>query len=129
MAAPNIIAASRVVGRTAANAAVNTQSSGQTNVLITNPPNSNAVFKINTLTIGNRTSSSSTVSVIFSSGANLTGTNSFLVSNVTVPGNSTLSVIDSTNRIYLEEDDSIGVYTGGSAGSISAIASFEEIYA
>lgn len=129
MAAPNIISATRVVGRTVANAAVNTQSSGSTNVLITNPPNSNAVFKVNTLTIGNRTSSSSTVSVIFSTAANLTGTNSFLVSNVTVPGNSTLSVIDSTNRIYLEEDDSIGVYTGGSAGSISAIASFEEIYA
>lgn len=128
MAAPNIISATRVVGRTVANAAVNTQSSGQTNVLINNPPNSGAVFKINTITIGNRTSSASTVTLMFSSGANLTGTNSFFVSNITVPGNSALNIIDSTMKIYLEEDDSIGVYTGGTAGSISAIASFEEIY-
>lgn len=128
MAAPNIIAASRVFGRTTANAAVNTQSSGQTNTLINNPPSSNAVFKINTITIGNRTSSSSTVTLIYSSGANLTGTNSFFVSNITVPGNSALNIIDSTMKMYLEENTSIGVYTGGTAGSISALASFEEIY-
>lgn len=123
MAAPNLIGATTINGRT--------QGSNITSTLVTtvldNPANSGKVLKVNTLNLSNYKSTTVSVSVFYSNGANTTGTaNSSIVGSIGVPGNSTLNIIDKSSQYYLEENTSLGVIATV-ASSISVTVSYEDV--
>ena len=122
MTAPNLVGITTVTGRiTGANLTTTTATS-----IITNASSSNKCIKINTLNACNWSSSAANVTVNFYTGAALSGTAYPIVSNLSVPANSTLTVIDKLNILFLEEDDSLGA-TAGTANTIVITASYEEI--
>jgi hypothetical protein len=83
-------------------------------------------MKINTVNACNWTSTAANVTVSYYSGATLGGTAYPIVSNLSVPPNSTLTVIDKLNILFLEEDNSLGA-TATTANTIVITASYEEI--
>lgn len=122
MAAPNIVNVSTITAKTAGYSLSSVEA---TNVL-NNSANSNKVLKINTMNVANTTANSCPVTVSIYSLANLGGTDFPIVSNVTVPPNSTLTVIDKTTQYYLEENSSIGARPI-TAASLVVTVSYEEI--
>lgn len=122
MAAPNIINATTINGKTTG---ANLTSNVATTVL-NNAANSGQCMKINTLLAANYTASAANITINWNNAANISGTNFALVSNVAVPANSTLNVIDKTSQIYLEENQSLGA-TAGTANAIIVTCSYEVI--
>lgn len=122
MAAPNLINASTINGKTAG---ANLTSTGNFTAL-NNPASSGKCLKINTLNLSNFGASAANVSIYFNNGANLGGTSFNIVGNVSVPAGSTLNVIDKTSQYYLEENTSIGA-TAGTANVIHVTVSYEDI--
>ena len=122
MAAPNIISANTVIGKTVgANLTSNT-----TTTVLNNPANSNKCFKVNTLNISNVSGSTVAVNIYYNNSANLGGTNYNIVGNVSVPSGATLNVIDKTSQYYLEENTSLGAQAA-TANSINVTVSYEDI--
>jgi len=122
MTAPNLVGITTVTGRiTGANLTTTTATS-----IVSNAPSSNRCLKINTVNACNYSSSAANVTVSFYTAAALGGTAFPIVSNLSVPPNSTLTVIDKLNIIFLEEDDSLGA-TATTANTIVITASYEEI--
>lgn len=117
MAAPNIVNVTTITGKTAGKAL-----SGQPQVLVNNPGQSNKVFKINALYISNRAGSAAVGVSVYLQGTNETF---YLADTVSIPADSTLDVI--SKSIYLEEDWSIYVVSGGQSEPADAICSYEEI--
>lgn len=116
MAAPNIVGVTTIIGRTTVQIASTSPAS-----IVSNPANSNKVFKVNSLYVGNVNGSSAinlTVDLFRGSVAYR------LASTISVPANSTLDVL--TKPIYLEEGDSIRI-TASSANQLECVCSFEEI--
>lgn len=116
MAAPNVVAVSTIIGRTAVQ-----QVGTSATAIVSNPANSNKVFKINTLMVSNiENSASFAITVdLFRSGAATR-----LLTSVSVPAFSSLDII--SKAIYLEEGDSLRL-TANVASRLEAVASFEEI--
>ena len=122
MAAPNLIGATTIIGKSigsnlTSNAAV---------TILSNAASSNKLFKINTLNVANYSPNTAAISVFFNTAANLAGTNLFIVGSVAVPGNSTLNIIDKTSQYYLEENESIGAQPS-SANTFAITCSYEDI--
>lgn len=123
MAAPNLINANTIVGRTSSS---NLTTTAVTTVL-NNPASSGKVLKVNTLNLTNYNTAAIAVSVFYSNGANTTGAaNGSIVGGVSVPGNSTLNVIDKTSQYYLEENSSFGAFAG-TGNYINVTVSYEDI--
>jgi len=122
MAAPNIIGATTVIGKTTG---ANLTSTSTTTVL-NNPANSGKCFKINTLNVSNYTNTSANISISWNNGANVSGTSFSIVGGVSVPAGSTLNVIDKTSQYYLEENQSIGA-TASTANNLIVTCSYEDI--
>jgi|LakMenEpi03Aug12_release.lakeMendotaPanAssembly.Ray.scaffolds.fasta_scaffold763048_2 hypothetical protein len=123
MAAPNLIGATTIYGRTAGN---NISTTSATMVL-NNLANSGKCLKINTLNVANYSSSAANITINFyPSTSNVTGTALPIVSGSAVPAFSTLNVIDKTSQYYLEENESIGAIAGF-ANVFAVTVSFEEI--
>lgn len=123
MAAPNLISATTINGKTVGS---NLTSTAVTTVL-NNPASSGKVLKINTLNLANYNASAVAVSVFYSNGANTSGNaNSSIVGSVTVPANATLNVIDKTSQYYLEENTSIGA-VAATGYCVSVTASYEDV--
>lgn len=123
MAAPNILAATVITGKTAYLTPANTTA----NVLLANSAASNKVFKINQIVAANvdgTTTYSATVAINTAAGGG--GTSYPIVSTVSVPANASLIAVDKTTAIYLEEDESI-VVTSSTASKIAYTISYEEI--
>jgi hypothetical protein len=116
MSGPNIVNVSSIVGRTAV-AAVGTTAAA----IVTNPADSNKVFKVNALIVSNVDGSASAdVSVeLFRSNVAYR-----LASTVTVPADASLEIL--SKPLYLEEGDSLRVFANV-AGDVEAICSYEEI--
>lgn len=122
MTAPNLVGITTVTGRiTGANLTTTAATS-----IISNAPSSNQCIKINTVNACNYSSSAANVTISFYTGAALGGTAFPIVSNLSVPPNSTLTVIDKLNILFLEENDSLGA-TATTANTIVITASYEEI--
>ncbi len=117
MAAPNIVNVTTITGKTAGKAL-----SGQPQVLVSNPGQSNKVFKINALYISNREGSAAVNVDVYLQGVN---ESFYLASTISVPADSTLDIL--SKPIYLEEDWSIYVASGGQGEPADAICSYEEI--
>jgi hypothetical protein len=122
MAAPNLIGATTINGKTAG---ANLTSNTATTVL-NNPASSGKCLKINTLNVSNYNSAAAMVSVAFFTAANSSGTPHQIVGGVVVPGNATLNVIDKTSQYYLEENSSLSAIAN-TANYLSVTVSYEDI--
>jgi len=122
MAAPNLIGAVTINGKTTA---ANLTTTSET-VVISNAGSSGKCFKINTLNVANFSASSTQVSVLYHTGAGLAGTATFIAGNITIPAYSTLNVIDRGSQYYLEEGTSIGAQAS-TANALGVTASYEDI--
>jgi hypothetical protein len=122
MAAPNIIGATTINGKTTG---ANLTTTAATTVL-NNASGSGKCLKVNVLNVANYGSSTANVTIGYYNAANVGGTLFQLVGNVNVPGNSTLNVIDKTSQYYLEENSSLGA-TAGTANTLCVTCSYEDI--
>jgi hypothetical protein len=122
MAAPNIISATTINGKTTG---ANLTTTSATTVL-NNASGSGKCLKVNTLNVANYGASAANVTVGYYNAANVGGTLFQLVGNVSVPSNSTLNVIDKTSQYYLEENSSLGA-TAGTANTLCVTCSYEDI--
>ena len=122
MAAPNLIGATAIIGKTSG---TNLSSTNATTVL-NNPAGSGKCLKINTLNVANTTNSVVNVTIGWYDAASVGGTQYKIVGSVPVPGNSTLNVIDKSSQYYLEENNSIGA-TASVADTVTVTCSYEDI--
>jgi hypothetical protein len=121
MAAPNIISATTIVGKTAGVILTTTSATA----VISNAASSGKCLKINTLNVANTTGTLTNITVSFYSGASLGGTEYKLIV-APIPANSTLNIIDKSSQYYLEENTSIGA-TAGTANTFTITCSYEDI--
>ena len=122
MAAPNIISASVINGKTVG---ANLTSTTATLVL-DNAAGSGKCLKINTLNVANYTAAAANITINFNNAESLGGTNFAIAGIVSVPSYSTLNVIDKTSQYYLEENQSLGA-TAGTANALIVTCSYEDI--
>ena len=122
MAAPNLMSVSTIYGKTTA---TNLTTAAATAIL-SNASASSKVLKINTLNVANTTTTAANVSVSWYTAAAIGGTAFPLAGTISVPGNSTLNVIDKGSLLYLEENQSIGA-TAGTANALIVTCSYEDI--
>ena len=122
MAAPNIIGATTINGKTTG---ANLTTTNATTVL-NNASSSGKCLKVNVLNVSNYGASAATITVGYYNAANVGGTLFQLVGNVSVPSYSTLNVIDKTSQYYLEENSSLGA-TAGTSNTLCVTCSYEDI--
>lgn len=122
MAAPNLISATTINGKTTG---VNLSSTSATTV-INNASGSGKCLKVNTLNVTNTSATVANVTVTFNNGANLSGTSYPLITAVNIPVAGTLTIIDKTTQYYLEENTSIGA-TAGTSNALTVTVSYEDI--
>jgi hypothetical protein len=123
MAAPNIVNVSAIYGKVVT---ADLSTTAATSVL-SNAASSGKVFKIDSLVVAN-TDNTTAVNITINhySAAALGGTATPIASVISIPGASSLIVIDKTTMIYLEENMSIGA-TAGTAAKLKVICSYEDI--
>ena len=119
MAAPNIINATSIFGKTT-DAQLDTT---VTTSLLANSASSNKLLKINSIIVGNKDGSNSAdVTISWYNGS----TDYYLASTVAVPADTTLIVLGKDAPIFLEEGKSLR--GGASANSdLDVIISYEEL--
>lgn len=122
MAAPNLINATTINGKTTG---ANLTTTSATSIL-NNATSSGKCLKINTLNVANYGASSANVTINWYSAASLGGTAYAIAGNVSVPSGSTLNIIDKTSQYYLEENQSLGA-TAGTANTLIVTCSYEDI--
>lgn len=116
MAAPNLIGASTITGKTAVLEVTTTATA-----IVTNSAASNTVLKINALYVSNIDGTNNeevTVDIFRSSVAY------HIAKTIVVPADATLDVIN--KLIYLEEGDTLRL-TAGNNSRLQAVCSYEEI--
>jgi hypothetical protein len=116
MAAPNLIGASTITGKTAV-LVVTTDATA----IVTNSAGSNSALKINALYVSNIDGTNNedvTVDVFRSNTAY------HIAKTVVVPADATLDVI--SKAVYLEEGDALRI-TAGANTRLQAVCSYEEI--
>jgi hypothetical protein len=118
MANPNIVGVVDIKGKTATQAVTTSATA-----IVSNPTESDRVFKINSLTIANVDGvNSADITVDHFRGS----TSTKIAFTIAVPADSTLVVISKDTSIYLEEGDSLRC-TASANGDLEAICSYEEI--
>ena len=122
MAAPNLIGATTINGKTAS---ANLTTTSATTVL-NNPASSGKCLKINVLNVANYGLTAASITIGYYSSSNVGGTLFQIVGGVSVPANSTLNVIDKTSQYYVEEDKSLGAIAG-TANTLCVSCSYEDI--
>jgi len=123
MTAPNIVNVTTIIGKTDTVALTTTAET----VLVSNAAASSKVFKINVIQIANVDGTNAcNATVKVHSSASGGGTSKSLVSVVSVAAASTLTALDKSTSLYLEEDKSITV-TASVANDLEVIVSYEEI--
>ena len=122
MAEPNLISANTILGRTAG---TNLSSNSVTTVL-NNAAASGKVLKINTLNVSNYNSSATFVTVRYHDQASSAGNSFPIVGSISVPGQTTLTVIDKSSQYYLAENSSLSA-TAQTANFLTVTVSYEDI--
>jgi hypothetical protein len=118
MAAPNLINASSIIGKTST-----VGLSTSTTDLLVNPTGSNKVIKVNSVYVANNSAVSDyRTTVIFVRGAEETP----IITNSLVPAENTLIVISKEASIYLEEGDSLKI-SASVNNALAAVISYESI--
>ena len=122
MAAPNLIGAATINGKTTG---ANLTTTSATSIL-SNAANSGKCLKVNTLSAANFTATAANISINYNTAAAIAGTNYPIANTLTVPAYSTLTIIDKGTQYYLEENTSLGA-TAGTANAIAITISYEDI--
>lgn len=87
-------------------------------------PASGSITKIDSISATNVTSSAATITLSINSATAGGGTAYRIAYQISVPGNTTLMIVDKSNPIYVGEGQSI-VATSGTSNSIELVASVE----
>ena len=122
MAAPNLIGATTIIGKTTG---VNLTTTNATLVL-NNAASSGKCLKVNTLNVANYGATAANITITYYTAANVSGTALAIAGSVSVPGGSTLNVIDKSSQYYLEENTSLGA-TAGAINTLIVTVSYEDI--
>lgn len=122
MANPNIVNVTSIYGSTSY--LVPTTTTATTWTALT--PAAGTVNKINSMIASNVTSTAASITVSINSATAGGGTAYRLTYQTSVPGNSSLLVIDKSTMIYVGEAQSI-VVTSGTTNSIEMVAALEAI--
>jgi len=122
MTTPNMVNVSSIVGITTFISNISTGWS----VVISNPADSNSIYKVNTLLASNTTGTSANITVDYFSQAAGAGTSVSIGTTISVPAGSTLALIGKDTPLYIEENRSIAAQAG-TANSIDILASYETI--
>lgn len=117
MAAPNLISATTITGKTAV---VNLTT--VTSNVLTNSSGSNTVDKLNNIILSNYSSSTVGANVVI----NRSSTTYYLAGNVSIPANSALVLLAKDSQIYLEEGDVLQANVSANT-AITVTASYELI--
>lgn len=123
MAAPNIVGVTTITGLTSFLSLSNTAAT----VLLSNPSNSNKVFKVNSIIVANIDGvNTANITVSLNNAAAGGGSAFKLAHQIDVVAKTTLVVLDKASSIYLEENRSL-VVTASAGGDLDVICSYEEI--
>jgi hypothetical protein len=122
MAAPNLIGATTINGKTAGANLTTTSAT----LVLNNAASSGKCLKVNTLNVTNTSGTGVNITIAWYNQASLGGTAYAIASGMSVPGNSTLNIIDKTSQYYLEENTSLGA-TAGVSNSLIVTVSYEDI--
>lgn len=122
MANPNIVNVSTINGATTYLIPANTSPT----VLLSNAASSSTVYKIETLQVSNVTASAVSVTASINSAAAGSGTAYRFAYQISVPANSTLTLIDKGTPFYLTENTSL-VVTSGTGSALEYVCSYESI--
>jgi hypothetical protein len=114
MTAPNLVNVQTITGKTAVQAATVSVVS-----MLGNLTNSSQLYKVNYLLASNTTTSAQQITVYLVRSA----TNYSLITQASVPANSSLVVWGKDTAVYLEEGDTISIQSNGS--SVVCTASYE----
>jgi hypothetical protein len=87
-------------------------------------PSSGSITKVDTISATNVTSTAATITLSVNSATAGGGTAYRIAYQISVPGNTTLMLVDKSNPIYVGESQSV-VATSGTSNSIELIASIE----
>ena len=122
MAAPNLIGATTINGKTAG---VSLSGTSATSIL-NNAASSGKCLKVNTLNVSNTSGTAVNITISWYNAASLGGTAFPIASTVSVPGYATMNVIDKSSQYYLEENTSFGAIAG-TANALIVTISYEDI--
>jgi len=122
MAAPNLIGATTINGKTAGANLTTTSAT----LVLNNAASSGKCLKVNTLNVTNTSGTGVNITIAWYNQASIGGTAYAIASGMSVPGNSTLNIIDKTSQYYLEENTSLGA-TAGVSNSLIVTVSYEDI--
>lgn len=122
MATPNMVNVSSILGATTY--LVPTTTTATTWTALT--PSAGTINKIDTMTATNVTATAATITVSINSATGGAGTAYRLTYQTSVPGNSSLVVVDKSTMIYVGEAQSI-VVTSGTTNAIEMVATYEAI--
>lgn len=122
MANPNMVNVSSILGATTY--LVPTTTTATTWTALT--PSAGTINKIDTMMATNVTATAASITVSINSATGGGGTAYRLAYQISVPANSTLSVIDKSTMIYVGEAQSI-VVTSGTTNAIEMVAAYEAI--
>lgn len=122
MANPNMINVSSILGATTY--LVPSTTAATTWTALT--PAAGTVNKVDTIMATNVTAVAATITVSINSATGGGGTAYRLAYQISVPGNSSLMVVDKSTSIYVGEAQSI-VVTSGTSSSIEMVATYEAI--
>lgn len=87
-------------------------------------PSSGSVTKVDSIAATNVTSSAATITLSINSATGGGGTAYRIAYQISVPGNTSLIIVDKSNPIYVGEGQSI-VATSGTSNAIELVASIE----
>lgn len=96
MAAPNLLGSTSVTGKTALSALTTVTAN-----VLTNSSGSSTVDKLNTILLSNYSNAAVTANVMI----NRSATTYYVAGVISIPANSTLSLIGKDTSLYLEEGD------------------------
>jgi hypothetical protein len=122
MANPNIVNVTSIYGNTAYLIPTGTSATTWTGLT----PASGTVNKVGTIMATNVTGTAATITVSINSATGGGGTAYRLAYQISVPGNSSLMVVDKSTSIYVGEAQSI-VATSGTSSAIEMVATYEAI--
>lgn len=122
MANPNMVNVSSILGATTYLVPTTTTATAWTGLT----PAAGTINKIDTMTATNVTATAATITVSINSAISGGGTAYRLTYQTSVPGNSSLVVVDKSTMIYVGEAQSI-VVTSGTTNAIEMVATYEAI--
>ena len=125
MAAPNIVDVATITGITTWKAGINLEAAG-VSVIVTNAASSGKVLKVNSLVATSIGTTTGVTTKIFNLAAGV-GNSVSIGPTMTVPTYSSLAVVSKEMSIYLQENQSIGVFKQASLGDIDVVCSYEDI--